>query len=151
MRCPTRSTCVAGSCAATSSSGTRRVPWFGVGSATVMLDFSGRRRDHLHQWRRGTTSRGGREQKWSHTTMASKSGKPWGYQAGQSYSAPRSEPTCGSTIDRVLLCVSAIVAVMTRVRDGHEGAAKEEVWFAYDLRACGWSGGRKLGRNAETR
>jgi len=44
----------------------------------------------------------------------------------------------------VLLCVSA-VAVMTRGRDGHEGAAKEERWLAYDLRACGWLGGRKLG------
>jgi len=51
----------------------------------------------------------------------------------------------------VLLSISAIVAVMTRGRDGHEGAAKEERWFTYDLRACGWPGGRKLGRNAETR
>jgi len=30
----------------------------------------------------GTTSRGGREQRWSHTTMASKAECPWGYQAG---------------------------------------------------------------------
>jgi len=41
----------------------------------------------------------------------------------------------------VLLCVPTIVAVMTRGRDGHEGAAKEERWFAYDLKACGWEEG----------
>jgi len=29
----------------------------------------------------------------------------------------------------VLLSISAIVAVMMRVRDGHEGAVKEERWF----------------------
>jgi len=60
---------------------------------------------HLHQWRRRTTSRGGCEQRWSRTTMASKSGTPWGYQAERSCSAPQSEPTCGCAIDRCLtLC-----------------------------------------------
>ena len=122
---------VAGSCAATSPSRTRRVPWFWVGSAIAMLDFSRMEKGPISingdVGRRAEVgvSKGGHVRRWPAKAERHGAIKPSVPVLLLKANQLVAVPSIG-----VLLCVPAIVAVTTRGRDNHEGVSKQERWFA---------------------